>query len=79
MEGGFPLGKWVSGRRSYFRKGRLAKKQGEVQRITEHSLIEQGLTSGYRLLLIITILLSVATLAAFAVLYRATRQLVPPG
>ena len=40
----------------------------------EYSVIEDGLTSGYRLLLCITLLLSVGTLAAFVVLHRATRQ-----
>lgn len=45
-----------------------------MQRIMEYSLIEQGLTSGYRLLLVSTLVLSVATLAAFAVLHRTARE-----
>jgi membrane protease YdiL (CAAX protease family) len=46
----------------------------DIQRIMEYSVIEQGLTSGYRLLLFLTILLSVSTLAAFAKLHHMAQR-----
>jgi len=42
----------------------------DLQGVLNYSLIENGLTPGYRLLLFITIMLIVATLAAFALLNR---------
>lgn len=45
-----------------------------LQRIMEYSLIDQGMTSGYRLLVVVAFVLSLATLAAFAVLHRTAQK-----
>jgi membrane protease YdiL (CAAX protease family) len=46
----------------------------DLQGIVEYSLIDQGLTPGYGLLLSVTLVLIVGTLVAFAALHRAVRR-----
>jgi membrane protease YdiL (CAAX protease family) len=46
----------------------------DLQRIMEYSLIDQGLTPGYRVLLTVTLILTVSTLLALAALHRAVRR-----
>ena len=45
----------------------------DLQRIADYSLIDQGLTPGYRVLLILAVLSSVGTVAAFSWLLRRRR------
>jgi membrane protease YdiL (CAAX protease family) len=46
----------------------------KIQQIMEYSVIEHGLTSGYRLLLLIAILLSISTIAAFVKLHHLAQR-----
>jgi membrane protease YdiL (CAAX protease family) len=48
----------------------------DLQHIMEYSLIDAGLTSGYWLLLSITLVLTAGTLVAFVVLHRTARRQV---
>jgi membrane protease YdiL (CAAX protease family) len=50
-----------------------------LQGIVEYSIIDNGLTSGYRLLVAITIVLSFCTLASFVVLHRRARSIASVG
>jgi hypothetical protein len=46
----------------------------DLQQIMEYSLIDHGLTSGYWLLLSITLVLTAGTLVAFVVLHRTASR-----